>query len=829
MKPYIYAVLTALTCSLLRAQETPLYKNPSAPVEERVKDLLPRMTLEEKIDMLGGLEDFYIRPNERLGIPKIKMADGPLGVRNYGDATAFPAGICRAATWNADLENRLGVAVGKEARSKGVHIMLAPGVNIYRAPMAGRNFEYFGEDPYLAGRMAAAYVKGVQSQGVVTTVKHFAANNQEYDRNGTSSDMDERTLQEIYLPAFKAAVVEGGSGSIMTAYNPVNGVHCSQNEHLLRDVLKGQWKFDGFVMSDWGATHDGIAAANGGLDLEMPSREYLNRDTLLPAIKVGKVKESTIDDKVRRMLRVIFRFGFFDRSQQDTLLPRYNPDSRLVALQAAREGIVLLKNNANLLPLDRSKIKSIAVIGPNANPAVTGGGGSSIIHPFRAVSVLDGMVQVATNNVKVYYDEGLQWNVDELFSASTFRSNGNPGLKGEYFSNMNLEGKPAFTRTDEKIDFNWSNAQIKDFQGTHYSVRWTGTIHAEKEGRYDFVVRGDDGFRLFVDNYSVINAWKDQPATTETAQWHFAANSDHEIRLEYYQNEGNAVISFGWGMYEPRLDQEVLRLASASDVAVVCVGFNPSTEGEGFDRTFELPVGQEQLINAVAGVNPNTIVVLNAGGNVLMTGWIDHVAGLIHSWYPGQEGGTAVAEVIFGDVNPSGKLPASFEKRWEDNACFNSYYGPDKHVNYSEGVFVGYRHFDKTGIEPMFPFGFGLSYTSFKYDNLKLSADRIGKKDGLKVAFDVTNTGTREGAEVAQLYIHDDKSSEPRPIKELKGFAKVSLKPGESKTIELAIDESALSFFSSKKSKWIAEPGVFEIMVGSSSKDIRLTKTFTLE
>jgi beta-glucosidase len=826
---------SVFTSSYIHAQEVPLYKNPSADVETRVEDLLSRMNLEEKIDMIGGYQDFFIHPSERLGIPKIKMSDGPLGVRNYGEATAFPATISIAASFNLELMQEVGVAVGKEARSKGVHIMLAPAVNIYRAPMCGRNFEYLGEDPYLAGRMAAAYVKGVQSQGVVATVKHFAANNQEYDRHNVSSDMDEKTLQEIYLPAFKAAVQEGGVGAVMTSYNLVNGVHSSQNEHLIKEILKRQWNFGGFVMSDWVSTYDAVAAANAGLDLEMPSGAFMNRSNLLPAIKEGKVKESTIDDKVRRMLRVMFRFGFFDRPQEVPSLPLYNPESRLTALKAAREGTVLLKNTNHLLPLDRSKIKSIAVLGPNAHPAVTGAGGSSRVKPFRSVSILDGMIQVAGNGVNIYYhkglQEGLQTDVSALFKTAKFSRGTEVGLRGEYFSGMNLEGTPAFTRTDEHIDFNWNNGSAQGFPTTKYSVRWTGSIHVEKEGLYDFVVRGDDGFRLYLDNQLIINAWKDQAATTEMAQRHLQANTDHEVRLEYYQNEGDAAISFGWGKLQRFVDKKAVDLAKRADAVVVCVGFNPDTEGEGFDRSFELTSEEEQLIADVASVNSHTIVLLTAGGSVSMVNWIDRVEGLLHSWYPGQEGGTAIAEILFGDVNPSGKLPVSFEKKWEDNACFASYYDRDndKHVAYSEGVFLGYRHFDKSSVEPMFPFGFGLSYTTFAYRNLTLSSNKIHKGETLRATFEISNTGEREGAESAQLYIRDVKSSEPRPLKELKGFVKIFLKPGDAKKVEMDIDENALSFFSQKKNEWIAELGEFEVLIGSSSRDIRLKQSFVLE
>jgi len=779
--------------------------------------------------MIGGQDSFYIRQNERLGIPKIKMADGPLGVRNYGEATAFPATIAATASWNKALMQDIGTAVGKEARSKGVHIMLAPAVNIHRAPMCGRNFEYLGEDPYLAGQMAASYVKGVQGQGVVTTVKHFALNNQEYDRHNISSDTDERTLQEIYLPAFKAAV-DAGVGAVMTSYNLVNGVHASEHPHLIQDILKGQWKFDGLVMSDWDSTYDGVRAANAGLDLEMPSGKFMNRENLLPALKAGAIKEQTIDDKIRRLLRVMFRFGFFDRPQEDPSLPKYSPDSRLIALNAAREGIVLLKNKGNLLPLDRSKVKSILVIGPNAHPAVTGGGGSSRVHPFRAVSALEGLTQIAGSGVKIFYENGLENDYTRLFKNSAFQSEGDrQGLRGEYFPSGNLEGSPSFTRTDARLDFNWTDGPAPNFP-KKFSVRWTGRVHADKEGTYSFAVQSAGRFRLFVDDKSVLT--KDgESLTTESTQQHFSANTDHSVRLEYRHPDGPASVSFGWGKGERRVNSASVGFAAKTDAAVVLVGFNPSTETEGADRPFVLTPEEERLISEVGKLNPHTIVVVNAGGNVSMAKWIDSAAALLHSWYLGQEGGTALAEVVFGDVNPSGKLPVSFEKRWEDSSSYRSYYpqGTEKRVAYAEGIFMGYRHFDKTQIAPMFPFGFGLSYTQFAYRNLKLSSGRIHGGEKLRVRFEIANTGKRAGAEAAQLYVREVKPDEARPLKELKGFAKVFLEPGQTKTVEIELGPEAFSYYHPKQNAWQADPGTFEVLIGSSSRDVLLTQSFLLE
>ena len=834
--PFLAIVLSVVLASMtVFAQSPDRYKDPKAPVEERVEDLLSKMTLEEKVDMLGGVESFYIRPNERLGIPKMKMADGPLGVRNYGKATAFPAGIAFAASWNRELTQRYGEAVGKEARSKGVHIMLSPGVNIYRAPMCGRNFEYYGEDPYLASRMVVAYIQGVQSQGVVATVKHYAVNNQEYDRHNVSSDLDERTLREIYLPTFRAAVEEAHVGAVMNSYNLVNGVHASENEHLLKEILKGDWKFDGLVMSDWSSTYDGVAAANAGLDLEMPSGVHMNRDTLLPAIKAGKLNVATVDDKVRRMLRVMFRFGFFDRDQLDPSLPLYNPDSRLVALRAAREGIVLLKNKGDILPLDRTKIRSIAVIGPNAHPAVTGAGGSSLVQPFRAVSFLDGIIAASGDQIKVLYSPGVSNDIESLFRTSEFLAPSQTnellrGLKGEYFANRDLSGTPAVTRVDRRIRFEWGeSAPMSGMPPNDFSIRWTGKIRVDSDGEYQFFVQGDDGFRLFVNGQMIIDEWHDQAAKLKEAKLSLKAGTLADVKLEYYEHTGNAELSFGWSKVTPSKDAEAVKLAARSDVAVVCVGFNASTEGEGFDRNFALSKEQNDLIQGVAKVNPKTIVVLTAGGNVAVSGWLDDVAGLLQTWYPGQEGGMALAEILFGDVNPSGKLPATFEKRWEDNATFNSYNAVDKKITFKEGVFLGYRHFDAKNLEPQFPFGFGLSYTAFAYKNLRITPQTSVKKSIVSVSVDITNTGARPGAEVVELYVGDLHPKLPRPVKELKGFEKTWLKPGETKTATFELNESAFAFYDVPNKKWVAAPGVYDILIGSSSKDIKVMGQFTLE
>src|SRR5580704_2694900 len=453
-------------------------------VEKRVDSLLGKMTQEEKIEMVGGINDFYTRPIPRLGIPALKMSDGPMGVHDYGLTTAYPASIALAASWDTELAQRFGTAMGKDARARGVHLILGPGMNIYRAPMNGRNFEYFGEDPFLASRMAVSVIQGVQGQGVIATAKHFAGNNSEFARMTLSSDIDERTLREIYLPAFEASVKEADVGAVMDGYNLVNGVYMTQNDYLNNVIAKKEWGFDGIMMSDWGATHNGVAAANGGLDLEMPSPTFMNRDALLPAIKEGKIAEATIDDKVRRILRKAIEFGFFDQPQTDTDIPSYSQEGRQVALEEARGSMVLLKNSGNVLPLNESKLKTIAVIGPDDYPAVPGGGGSSETKPFNAVSYLEGISNRLGTKARVLYAVDTP-PLNDVFENSEFVTapEGEAGLKGEYFSNQELQGAPVLTRTDKHVEFDWGEGSFAPNQPVdHFSVRWTGYFLPSKSG-----------------------------------------------------------------------------------------------------------------------------------------------------------------------------------------------------------------------------------------------------------------------------------------------------------------------------------------------------------
>jgi beta-glucosidase len=811
------------------------YKDKTAPTNARIDALVKAMTLDEKLYYIGGEDPLFIRAIPRLGIPQIKMSDGPVAVGAWGQTTSYPAGILAAASWDANLIHKEGIALGEDAKSRGVHILLAPGVNIYRAPMCGRNFEYFGEDPYLTSRMAVNYIKGVQSQNVMAVVKHFAANNQEWDRHNVSSDVDDRTLNEIYFPAFKAAVQEAKVGSLMNSYNLVNGVHASQSKYLLDTVLRQNWGFKGFVMSDWVSTYDGVAAANAGLDLEMPTGANMNKQNLLPAIKAGKVSEAIINQKIRNILTTLFRFGFYDHPQQDTTGKKDDPANAAISLQMARGGMVLLKNQDNLLPLSPSKIKTILVVGPNANEYIAGGG-SSYAYPFHTKSILQGIQDIAGVNIKVNYVPTLPGVTDFIRQSEFYVAPGSSekGLKAEYFNNPYIGAAPKATRNESFIDHTWLAApDVKEIPADGFSIRFTGVVRPKKTGLYQFFVNGDDGYRLWVDDKQVMDEWHDQNVKLTQKTLQLEAGKEYKIRLEYYDSIRDAIIQFGYGTAVPDFD-EAVAAAKTADAIVVAAGFNnswnPGKEGEYRDRSFELPKYQDSLINAMAAANPNTIVTINAGGNVYMQPWLKNVKAVLHCWYPGQEGGTAAAEILFGKINPSGKLPATFEKEWKDNPTYNSYYDPDgdKHVKYTEGLFVGYRGYEKNKVQPQFPFGYGLSFTTFAYNNLQVQNLSKGITPKVVVTFELKNTGNVDGAEVAQLYVHQQKCDVERPYKELKGFSKVFLKKGETKKISITLDDNAFAYYTTGIG-FAHDPGTFDIMIGSSSQDIKLNGKVALK
>lgn len=812
--------------------DMPPYKNKKHSIDERVDDLVKRMTLEEKIDMLGGT-GFATKPIARLGIPALNMTDGPLGVR-WEQSTAFPSGILMAATWNPELISKLGSAIAEEVKAKERHVILGPCVNIARIPMGGRNFESFGEDPYLTSRIAVDYIKGVQKEKVVATIKHYAANNQEHQRDFVNTIVDERALNEIYLPSFKAAVEEANVLAVMSAYNKLNDHFSSENDYLLIDKLKTEWKFNGLVMSDWGAVHSTIPTFNSGLDLEMPFGQYLNKETLFEKIKSGELSESKLNDKIRRILRVMFTIGLFDDYKYDKTKLN-NTEHKQIALEVAKEGIVLLKNENSILPLDFSKVKSIAVIGPNSNIARTGGGGSSMVSPFYSVSPLEALRNKIGDKIKISFAQGCILDGDSrpietkfLFTDKDRKQN---GLNAEYFDNKNLSGSPTKKILDSKVHFTWDDGSpFQDFPVDNFSVRWSGYLKVEEAGRYSIDVSSDDGIRLYIDDQLVIDDWNDHALMTNSYATALEANKYYKIKLEYYENGGGAIVKLGWRLPNEDLITEAVNAAKTSDVAIIFAGTNANYESEGFDRKdLILPNEQNKLIKEISSANKNTIVVLATGSPVLMNEWISNVSGLIEAWFAGEQAGNAITEVLLGETNPSGKLPMTFPKRWEDCSAFATYKKEDGTTRYEDGIYVGYRHFEKNKIKPLFPFGYGLSYTTFEYSRLKLSSKEMNKGGKLSASFNLKNTGQVRGAEVAQLYIKDLQSSVDRPEKELKRFEKISLNPGEEKIVEFEIDKQALSFFDPAQKNWVAESGEFEILIGSSSEDIKLIEKFNLK
>lgn len=775
----------------------------------KAKTIVSKMTLEEKIDYMGGDKDgFSVRAIPRLGLPAVKMADGPQGMRNNVRSTLYPCGILSAASWNRDLVHRVGNALGTDFHSYGIGFLLGPGVNIYRAPMNGRNFEYFGEDPYLASETALAYVLGVQEKGVIATIKHFALNNQEWDRHTISSNADERTMEEIYFPTFRKAIEKGRVGAVMNSYNLVNGIHASANPWLLRTKLRDEWGFRGVLMSDWGSTYgNGFESAMGGLDLEMPHGDFMNRTTLLPLVKNGVLPEAVIDEHVQHIVQTLLAFNLLDKPLPVTH-PKDGdwPESRQTALDMAREGIVLLKNNG-ALPLKGTT----AVLGPNADIIVKGGG-SGEVNPFHAVTLWQGLHKA---------DRKAQ-----LISNSLWMPQMALIWEAQYFANKELKGQPVLVRQEKELNQHWTtDAPDASMKHTDFSARWTTHYTPTADFRAMLTARGDDGFRVFVDGKKVVDVWHDQAVQTRRVLLDLKKGHDYTLVMEYYQKDGDAEAGLSLNTFTPAALSKVLK---KYDNVVISVGFNRDTEGEGFDRPFALDSLQQQLIGIAEASGRKVTVVINSGGGVAMKPWLDKAGAVLMAWYPGQEGGTALAEILTGKRSPSGKLPVSIEARWEDNPDAKSYYANEKtkgRVLYSEGVFTGYRGYDRNGVKPLFPFGFGLSYTTFAYSNLSVS--KTGANE-VTVSFDVTNTGKRAGKEVAELYVHQQKCSVPRPEKELKGYEKISLKPGEKQRVTIKLDEEAFHFYDVTKHRFVVEPGAFDILVGGSSADLPLKATVNL-
>jgi beta-glucosidase len=814
--------------------------------EARVNTLLQQLTLDEKIELISGDTPFRTHPIPRLNIPFFQMADGPVGAHIPAPTIAYAAGIGLAASWDRALALRVGQELGRDSRSRGAAFLLGPGVNIYRTPMNGRNFEYFGEDPFLGANIAVGYINGVQSEGVSATVKHFLGNNSEYLRHDTDSVIDERALREVYMPIFEAAVTQAHVGAIMDSYNLTNGEHMTQNKYLNVTVAKGQWHFPGIIMSDWVDVYDTAAPFNAGLDLEMPFGTFFNRDTILPLLKSGVITEATLDDKVRRLLRDAVRFGWLDHPVMDLSIPRYNLRGRAVSEQGALEGTVLLQNTHNALPLDIHKLHTIAVIGPNAIQTITTGGGSGEVVSFANTNLLTGISNAFGDRGDVLYSRGI-YSTDQMARTSHFTTDAagsHPGVTHEIFSQMNLQGDLQSTSTEvamitpggtrrqpeeQEINALTTHKSVNPYHQSTASSRWTGYITPTQPDDFAVFTQTDGRYRLLVDDKLVFDSTVVPKYILNQTTLHLTA-APHKVVLEQVAQQIASVSPMRVGLVplSTIVDPDTLAIAAKADVVILAVGFNSLSESEGGDRSFELPIGQDILIDKVAALGKKTIVTITSGGSVDVTPWKDKVQAILATWYPGEEGGTALAKLLFGDVNPSGHLPISWESKITDNPSLPFYYptpGTDK-IPYGEGIFVGYRGYDHNHTQPLYPFGFGLSYTTFAMSHLKATPTGAGK---VHVTFDVTNTGTRAGSTIAQLYVSETNPTLPRPDKELKGFERVTLQPKETKHLALDLTPRSFAFYDVQSKSWHVNAATFKLLIGDSSAHILDSTTLTLQ
>ncbi len=871
MKPALcFAIILfmSLPSSSSQAQKKFPYQDPRLPNARRVEDLLSRMTLEEKVAQLrcvtkdveatdtlfgregiGGIGPILrslaepaaaakanriqerLRKTTRLGIPAILHDESLHGLLGNG-ATIFPQAIALASISDTTLMRRVASAIGKEVRARGIRQVLSPVINIARDVRWGRVEETYGEDPYLTSRMGVSYCSAIEGEGVLTTPKHFAANVGDGGRDSYPIHFDERLLREIYLPAFKACIREAGASSVMAAYNALDGLPCSANPWLLTEILRRDWGFTGFVVSDYGsaagimnkhfvAANEEEAAAlglNAGLDVELPD-VYIYGPPLLRALQSGKAKPAALDQAVRRVLLAKFRLGLFESPfvPIDSLHPvSDSPDHRSLALQAARKAIVLLKNDNRTLPLKKT-LRSVAVIGPGADTALFGGYSG---WGRKSTTVLQGIRAKLGSDAAVRYSPGCAFGFNSLppIPAANLMPPGAPGgvhgLRAEYFPNMTLHGEPTVVRIDSMVHFTWAmGSPDPKIPVDHFSARWTGILVPSASGTYRLGASTDDGMRLWLDGKLLLDSWYDRGATLDDVIVKLEAGKSYDLRLEYYENTGWAFASLVWQIQvseDPRI-AEAVSLARESEFAVVVTTIS---EGEGYDRSnLDLPGGQEDLIRAVAATGTPTAVVLMGGSAVTMLRWKDKVGAIVMAWYPGEEGGRAVADVLFGDENPGGKLPITFPRTVGQVPLYYNH----------EPTGRGDSYVDMTG-KPLFPFGHGLSYTTFEYARPAISDTVLRPGKTVTASVTVRNTGDAKGDEVVQLYIHRPVSSVTQPLQQLRAFRRISLEAGAAQTVEFPLVPEDFSLLDRKLQR-VEEPGRVEVQFGSSSADIRQTVT----
>lgn len=880
----IYALAASIIGFTTYAQ-TPVYKNPKASIDDRVKDLLQRMTPEEKFWQMfmipGDLDNAdtnqykhgifgfqvsaaskgngaagqllqygtgedalslakkinsiqkYFVEKSRLGIPIIPFDEALHGLVRSG-ATSFPQAIGLAATWDTAMMHNVAQRIAEETKARGIRDILTPVVNIASDVRWGRTEETYGEDPFLSSAMGVAFVGAFERNGIISTPKHFVANVGDGGRDSYPIDYNERLLEEIYFQPFKACFTKGGSRSVMTAYNSLNGQECSANDWLLNKKLKQQWGFKGFVISDAGAVGGANVlhytakdypassrlAITNGLDVIFQTA-YDHYKLFGPPFFDGSIPQARIDDGVSRVLRAKFELGLFENPyvpEADAAKWVHTDSSKYLARRAAFESLVLLKNQDNVLPFKKN-VRTIAVIGEEATAARLGGYSG----PGNGkVSILQGIQQRAADSIKVLYAPGCgirtqEWAViPAKYLHSTLNGKTNEGLTGEYFDNVTLAGKPLVTRNDKEINFGWTlfppdNALPLDF----YSVRWTGTLQAPSTGTYKIGLDGNDGYRLYINDKLVIDNWQKQTYSTRLAPYTFIKDKQYDIRVEFFEPNGNAHIKLIWTAgvaddWNTKINQAVAA-AQKADIAVVTVGI---IEGEFQDRAMlTLPGHQEELIRRVAATGKPVVVVIIGGSAVVMSSWINNVKGIIDAWYPGEEGGRAVAHTLFGDASPAGRLPITFPQNEAQLPLVYNHKPTGRGDDYN----------NLSGL-PLFPFGYGLSYTTFEYTNLQLAKNDIAANESTTVTCDIKNTGTVESDEVVQLYIHDELASVTRPVMELKGFQRIHLQPGETKTVSFSLTPELLQMLN-ENMQWVVEPGDFRIMIGASSRDLRLKGT----